>query len=797
MDALVRNLKVAVRALSRTPTFTLSVILTLGLGIGVNSAVFSAIDAVIIRPLPYPEGDRLLRLSQHLPKAPLPLLAPVRLEEWNKLNRTFDGITGTYCEDISELSGELPEKLKRCGTAPRFLQVLGIAPAAGRDFNPEEYHYGGPVAVLVSHRFAQRRFSSDAKALGKMVRIGQSTPVIVGVMPATFQYPAPEVDIWGAVAPDSPWGSRRENTWYVTLGRLKPTSTIESARADIARVQKGLAEQFPTTDGDITTSVEPLKQVTLGGVQKSLWILFGSVSLLLLIACTNIAALLLTRATGREHENAVRFSLGASRGSIAFQILSEVLVLATLGAIAGLGLAATSASVFRALAVNLPRVNEIGLNWRIAAYSLACAMLVTLLCGIVPAILATRRGLSGSLSRGSRTQAGGRHSAHSALVALQVALAVTLLFGAGLLLRSFQEMGRVSPGFDAKNVLAFQVSSSWSESADVEASTARTRRILEAIESVPGVTRSASAVSLPGIPDEYQLEFKLEGVSDVETRIFAEARWVTPRYFATLGIPVASGDLCSDETDNPTVMVNRSFAERFAPDGNAVGRRLQRIDKNAEKGGVDGEIRGVVTDARETGIDKAPTPTVYWCANIGQPGQFFIAKTSSDPAGVIAGIRSKVHEVEPQRSIFDIATLDDRIANAYAENRLRTALLGFFALTAISLACVGLYGSLSYIVEVRRRELAVRMAMGALQSQIARMLMRQGLTIVSAGCLLGLILAAMTAPLLRAMLFGVSTTDVATLGGVLALIFVSSVVSALAPAIRAARLEPMRALRND
>jgi putative ABC transport system permease protein len=802
MDSLARNLKVAVRALSRTPTFTLTVVLTLGLGIGVNSAVFSAIDAVVIRPLPYPEADRLLRLSQSQPKAPQPLLAPVRLEDWNRLNTSFEAITGTYCEDVSELSGDLPEKLKRCGAAPRFLQVLGITPAAGRDFSPEELRFGGPSAILVSHRLAERRFTTEANAVGKTLRIGRGNPTIVGVMPAAFQYPDREVDVWMPSSPDAPWAQNRDNTWYTTIGRLKSSATLETARADIARVQAGLALQFPATDREITTKVEPLKQVTLGGVQRSLWILFGSVSLLLLIACTNIAALLLTRATGREHETAVRYSLGASRGSIASGILSEVLVLAAAGSMVGLGLAAASSTVFRTLAFNLPRVNEIGLNWRIAAYAFGCAAAVTVLCGVVPALLATRRGLSESLSRGSRTQAGGRHAAHSALVAMQVALAVTLLFGAGLLLRSFDEMGRVAPGFDARNVLAFQVSSSWAETSDFAASAARTRRIIEAVESSPGVLFGASTIALPGVPGEYQIQFKLQGTADLETRIHAEERWVAPGYFAALGIPVLSGEVCGDDPKNRTVMVNRAFVSRYAPSGQVEGRHLERAqsfisDASTAQPRVQGEVRGIVADARETGLDKAPVPTVYWCANIGQPGLFYIAKTQTDPTSLVAGIRKKIHEIEPQRSVFDVATLDERLANAYSENRLRTVLLGFFALTAIGLACIGLYGSLSYIVEVRRRELAVRMAMGALQAQVARMLIRQGLTVVLIGCSFGLVFAAMTAPLLRAMLFGVSTTDSVTLAGVLGLVLSASFLSALVPAIRAARLEPMKALRND
>jgi putative ABC transport system permease protein len=311
------------------------VILTLALGIGANSAVFSAIYAVLLRPLPFPRGDELVKLAQTGARVDQPFVAPARLEDWNGLNSTLSGVTGYYSQDSSELSGPLPEKLKWALVAPRFLRVLGAAPALGRDFSPQEEHFGGPAAVLISDRLWRRRFGASPDAIGKALRIGSSAMPIIGVMPATFRFPDRDVDLWGISAPDAPYSQSRESTWFTVIARLKPGVKIEQARADLARVQNNLGRQFPKTDAKIAVAIEPLKEATVGGVRKSLWVLFGSVSLLLLIACTNIAALLVSRAAGRQHEISVRYSLGASRASVAAQLMTEVLLLATAGALLG------------------------------------------------------------------------------------------------------------------------------------------------------------------------------------------------------------------------------------------------------------------------------------------------------------------------------------------------------------------------------------------------------------------------------------------------------------------------------
>src|SRR5437868_6652682 len=367
IESTLANLKSAFRFIRKSPSFSITVIVTLALGIGANSAVFSAIDAILLRPLPFPNGDQLMELRQYNPKtsSPRTRLAPVRLEDWNRMNSTFQAITGYYTEDNSETSGALPEKVTAAFVAPRFLQVWGDAPELGRDFRPEEEHWGGPSAVLISDQFWRRRSGGDPSALGQKLRLGDLSLTIVGVMPSSFLFPDRDVDLWVPVMLGGPFSENRYLTWYLTIGRLKRGVTLGQARANLATVQEQLGKAYPNTDGDLGVSMEPLKEATVGGARKSLWMLFGSVSLLLLIACTNIVTLLLARATQREHEISVRFSLGGPRAAIVVQLLTETFVLALGGAGLGLIVAGAAARVFRTLARDLPRVGEIRLDARV------------------------------------------------------------------------------------------------------------------------------------------------------------------------------------------------------------------------------------------------------------------------------------------------------------------------------------------------------------------------------------------------------------------------------------------------
>jgi putative ABC transport system permease protein len=790
----LRNLRHAVRALARAPGFTATVVATLALGIGANSAVFSAIYAVLLRPLPYPNPDQLVTLTQHSRKAKQAFVAPVRLQDWNRMNSTFQAISGYYTQDESELSGELPEQLTRAFVPGRFLQVCGVAPAIGRDFAPIEQHFGGPPAVLISDRLWRRRFAADRNVIGKILRFNGSSAPIVGVMPPSFVFPHRDVDLWSPAPSDGPFAQRRDLTWYTGVGRLKAGVTLAQAQADLATVQANLGRQFPKPDGELAVVIKPLKEATIAGVRSSLLILFGSVSLLLLIACTNVAALLLSRAAARRAEIAVRFSLGATRASVAAHLLAEVLILAISGAALGLLLAASAANVFRSLARNLPRIEEITLDSRIVLYSLICAVVATLLCGILPAIRGTRGDLAGSARLG-RTSVSGGNGVQLCLVGMQVALAVTLLAGAALLVRSFQQLGRVSPGFDPEHILTFHVSYSWAETGDYKTAKGRVDRIMEGLRVVPGVEAATEAMSLPGVPGEYQVEFKVdEGRAETEPKVIAQARSVTPSYFATMQIPLLAGEMCREQPNVVSAMVNRAFANTYFAGGSPIGRHLSQPGNLYVPASW---VRGIVGDARETGLDREPVPTVYWCLSFAQPGTYYLARAHGDPRAMVETIRRAIREIEPRRSVYDLTPLAEKISDGYATNRLRTVLLVFFACSAILLACVGLYGTISYVVHVRKREVGLRLALGAQPRRIITQFLSQGLLVAGLGCAVGIALALAFTRLVAGMLFGVSATDPATLTTVVMIVLAVSALASLFPAMRAARVDPMQVLREE
>jgi putative ABC transport system permease protein len=797
-ETIWRNIRFAVRALKRTPGLTATIVLTLALGIGANSAVFSAIDTVLLRPLSFPDADQLVRVMQTQDGARATWIASLRLEDWNRLNTSFAAITGYAVEDSSDTTGDLPVRVRRARVSPRFVQVWGIAPAIGRGFTDADHRLGASSVALISDRYWRNRFGTDPSVVGKSVRLSGRPHVIVGVMPISFLFPERDVDIWSPEVVNNPY-TRRQFQTYVGIGRLRPGATLTQARADLARVQTQLAEQYPDTDRAIGTRVEPLKETMIGRARGTLWLLFAAVSVLLLIACTNIAALLLSRTARREHEFAVRYSLGASRGVVLLQLLTEVGVLALAGAAAGVFVSLGVSAAFRVLAPELPRLGEVGLDARMLFYTMALAMLVTLVCGLFPAVRSSRG--AATLAGTGRAQVSVRHPLLWFLVGVQVALSVTLLSSAGLLLRSFDKLSRVDPAFDSRHVLAFHVSGSYDEVRDYDRVVQRIHRTLDELTTLPGVAAAATSAWLPGVGGQNPAEFDLvEGRAASEPAMVAEWRNVSPSYFDTLRIPVLAGELCRRKPAGAVragstidVMVNRSFAGRYLAGRSAVGLHL------ANKASIyqAGRISGIVGDAREQGIDREPVPTAYFCDSIPSPFPWFLVRTTGQSTSAVGAIRVKLQELEPLRSLYDIAPLEERIGDAYEQNRLRTIVISVFAVTALSLACLGVWGTLSYLVTLRRREIGLRLSLGAPRAGILSHFLGQAVRIAVIACACGLALSAFFARVLSSMLYGVSASDPITLSTVVAIVLGVAVLAALVPAARAALAEPMRILREE
>lgn len=798
LEAMRFHLRAAMRFLRRSPSFSLIVIVILGIGIGANSAVFSAMDAVVLQPLPYPRSEELLMLHQHdrSHHDANTFVAPVRLEDWNRMSSTFQGISGYYMDDMSETTTPMPQRVEAAFVAPRFLPVMGVAPILGRNFTQREEHFGGPEAALISYRFWQTFYHGDPAAVGRKLHVGGFSFSIIGVMPESFVFPVSNVDLWTPSPPDAPYAQSRSETWFQVVGRMKPGVAERQALADLNVVQARLGREYPKTDADLNVQGMPLKAtVVSGGIRDSLWLLYGSVSLLLLIACSNIAALLLARTSDREHEMSVRFAMGASRRSLVMQLLSEVLVLAFAGALLGLLIAALASQAFHLLANTLPRAQEITLNWRIVLYSLFCALGTTLLCGLFPALRGTRQEIARSLARTSRTQVSTRSTMPWVLVGVQIMLAVTLLTGAGLLLQSLWRLDRVAPGFDPAHVLTFQVTGSWAESTDRAALQQHVNTTLDELRALPGVKNAAASGMLPGLAPANQTMLFLDGNTDPNRKIMADVRYVSAGYFQTMLIPLFQGHACREGAKTADLLVNHSFAAMYLGDGPAAGHEIEASANNIYS--LQGQVTGVVGDAREEGVNVPPVPTVYECMSAPNPFPHYLVRTQGDPAAMANTVRQLLHRMEPNRSVYNVASLEQELGQATFEDRLRTVLLSLFAASAVLLACLGIYGTLNYLGRLRQREVGVRLAMGAMRGQILRRFLLQGLRVTALGCVAGFLVSLGTNRMIQDMLYGVSTQDPVTYVAVLAFILLVAVAASFIPAWRASRVEPVRVLRQE
>ena len=794
------------RALARRPLFTAAILLTMTAGIGVTTAIFSIVDAVLIRPLPFPDSDQLVSVYEASPsrRERTSLVAPARLADWNRLNRTFKAISASYSESVTDTSGAEPERLEGRRVMPRFFEVFAMAPLAGRTFVEDEERYGGAAAAVISEPFWTRRFGRSPTAIGQRLVIGGRGYTIVGVMPRAFTSgldrtairAAISIDVWIPAQLAPQMLTIREARFLGGVGRIRDGVTIEQARSDLARVQQQLGEQYPKTDKDWSTIVIDLKETRVGEYRRALFLILGAVALLLLIAVTNIAGLMLVQLRRRSVEFAIRSAVGASRGQVIMVVMREVAILATVGgiggAVAALWLTHAIATVFA-----IPRISEVGFDRRALLFAAAATAIAAAAFGLVPAIFAIRRRLTSLLSSAGRGVSGGRYRLQGALVVAQIALSVLLAGAAGLLVRSYAALSRVPSGFNTDNTLTFHVGAAWDED--------RTRigqlqeQLIQQLQQLPGVRAAGFTNFFPATGATLRFQVRVEGLAGPESdgNLTAGERTVTPGYLRALQVPLVAGEWCPEVRTLPaaqrTAMVNTRFVDVYAAGQNLIGRNLI-----VAEGGSAWRIVGTIDNVIEDGPSASAAPYAYLCMAAGSwPDPEYVVRADGDPRMLVPSIRQLVRSLDPKRPVFGIRPVDEITGASLDQPRLNARLLTAFAGAALLLAAVGLYGLLTLLIADRRRELGVRITLGASRGDLVRLILTGAGRLIAVGVASGLLLIFAAGQLLRTLLFGVTAHDPRALAaGVLALSIVSALAIAI-PARQAARIDPIDAIRAE
>jgi putative ABC transport system permease protein len=789
--------KIACRSLARRPVFAIATIFILALGIGSTTTLFSLIDAVLWKPLPYPNPDRLVSLYEANPakNQNTSLIAPVRLEDWNRLSQSFEGISGIYSENVTDTSGVEPERLAGKRVAPRYFRVFGGAPLIGRVFHDDEEKFAGPLVAVINYSLWQRRYHGDSNVIGQRLILNGKGYTIIGVMPEGFS--SRSVDLWMPAQLPPGLMRVREARFFSGVGRMKPGVTISGARADLSRVQAGLGREFPATDKGWSAQVSDLKDSRVGDHRASLSVMFWAVVMLLLIACANAGGLMLGQLHRRERELAIRSSLGATRGQLVGVVMREVIVLVAGGATLGCSFALWGVKLLRTVFLSLPRIDEIGLDLRALAFAVGASVVAAAMFGLAPALETLRAEMTGRLYQATRTQARGRRRMQHLLVASQFAVTLVLLLGTGLLVRSYSKLTQVEPGFDPSHVITFHVGAEWGE--DRPTIGRMQERLVAELGRLPGVQGAGLTNFLPATGATLRFEATLEGASgDADTgKTLVGERTLGGDYIQALRIPVLQGHGCPElrmDFKAPTkALVNQRFVDRFANGASVIGRHLSF-------GRSGSEIIGVVADAKEDGLDAPAYPYVYDCLSAGTwPDPEYVVRTAGDPRAIMAAVRQVVRNIAPNRAVFGVQTLEHSMETSLNTPRLSAEVLALFAATALVLAAVGLYSLVMLAITAQTKEIGLRVALGAEPSRIVAGVIYDASKPVLLGLGAGSVLAAvaLNAKVVRSALFGVGITDAVTLMSVVAILALVSLLAAIVPAKRAVGIDPIKALREE
>ena len=799
------------RVLAKTPGFASVAVLTLAVGIGANTAIFSVANALLLRPLPYAQPDRLVVLSSER-KASGEQQGPLSYPRFTLVqdrSRSFTGVAA-FCNEVFNLTGRGdPEQIPAARVSWNFFDILGVPPALGRGFRAEEDSPGGEPVVLLSDGFWRRRFAADASVVGRSVTLDSKDYTVIGVLPADFRFAllGPKTDIFAPRVFDlnlmTPAQAQSGSGFLNYLARLRPGIGIAAARSEMDALAAQYRQEypkFPDTDPDLTVRLGNLRDEMVANVRLAILILFGAVSLVLLIACANVASLLLSRALGRRREIAVRTAIGASRGALIRQLLTESLMLALLGGVLGALLSAWGTQTLAGMAESsLPRASEIRVDGAVLAFTAMISLFAGVVFGFVPALQISRADLNSVLRSEGRAATSGRrrNRMRNLLVVSQVALSMVLLIGAGLLLRSFVQLRSAHPGFDARNVLTMNVALPQSRYSKGAQMVAFSEELVRQLRALPGVQSAAVSSALP-VTTTRQSPALPEGQPQLPLpqRPLFNVQMSGPGYAATLRIPVLGGREFTqhDDAGAPLVaMVNQTTARRYWPNQNPIGKHvlLGRIPQPIEVVGVLGDIRnvGVAADvAPEIYVPFAQRP---W-ANI-----YLLVRTAGDPHMFVSAVRARVLALDHEQPVTAIQTLDELLESGAAQPRFTTFLLGTLSGTALLLAIVGIYGVIAYSVAERTQEMGIRIALGAERTDILRLVLGQGLVLALSGIAIGLATSLALTRLLGSLLYRVSVTDPVTFGAGAVLFAGVAMLASYLPALRATRVDPLIALRNE
>ena len=819
METLWWDLRYGIRMLFKNPGFTAVAILSLAIGIGASSAIFSVTNALLLRPLAYTDADRLVILWNRSPGLNIAQdwFSPGQYLDVKTQNQVFEQVAITIGASFNLTGQATPEHVDGARVSASLFPMLGAQAMFGRVLLPEEDEPGKPLTVILSHGFWQRRFGSDHEVLGKTLILNGNSFTIVGVMPADFSLnkevmPAvnaiENADLLLPLPMSESARTNRGNEDFNIFARLKQGVALAQAQAEMDVIADRMKQQYPDhypANGGLTISVVPLLEQVVGDIGQALPILFGAVGFVLLIACANVANLLLARATVRQKEMAIRASLGASRLRIAQQLLTESVALALMGGLAGLGIALLAVKALRVFGPeNIPRLNEVGIDGRVLVFTCLVALLTGVIFGLAPALRSSRLDLNESLKEGGRNSGGGasgrtHQRLRKLLVISEVALSVILLIGAGLLIRSYQRILDANPGFNPRNLLSMRLSLPASKYATPDSITAFYQRVADSIKELPGVESVGNSYSLPMSSVALAWEpISIEGYvpQTADETIISNVRIVSPDYFHAMGIGLVEGRLFTEHDrrgEMESVIVNEAFAERFWPNENPLGKRLQR-----GKAGPLRTVVGIIHDAKEYSMEKEPPIAVYYpSGQISPRNMFLLVRTTPDPQQMTPAILKEIQTLDPELPAFDVSTMEERLSDSLSRRRFSMLLLGVFAVIALILATIGIYGVLAYSVNQRTHEIGIRMALGAQPGNILKLVIGQALIMVSLGTVMGLAGALALTRVLSSLLYGISATDRLTFVITPLLLGSIALLASYIPARRAARVTPMVALRHE